>query len=153
MSVPHQLLIFALDEQVYAIDLAAVVRVVRAVEVTPLPDAPGAVLGVINLHGQVVSVYALRRRFGLRERPVGVSDQIIVADTARRRVALVVDGVRGVVECDAAQVTAASQIAPGVIWFKGVLQLGEELAVIHDLETFLSPDEQSALDTALGEWH
>lgn len=149
MSVPRQLLIFSLDERNLAIHVDSVVRVVRAVAVTLLPHAPNAVMGVINLQGEVVPVYDLRQRFGLTVRAIGISDQMVIADAGKRRVTIVVNEVRGVVECDQDQITQAEQVVPGVAWVKGLLKLDENLVVIHDLETFLSPTEQAELDLAL----
>jgi purine-binding chemotaxis protein CheW len=148
-SLPRQLLVFDVGERPCALPLDAVERVVRAVAVTPLPAAPEAVRGVINVRGRVLPVYDLHKRFGLPTRAVGADDSMIIAAAAGRDVALVADGVRGVTEWDGEQAVAPEQIAPGVAGVAGVLKLGEELAVIHDLETFLSPGERAALDAAL----
>lgn len=48
MNNLNQLVVFTLDEQRYALHLAAVERIVRVVEVTPLPKSPEIVLGVVN---------------------------------------------------------------------------------------------------------
>ena len=70
MSEPAQLVVFRLNGQRYALPLAAVERIVCAVEVTPLPGAPPVVLGVINVAGCVLPVFNIRRRFLLPEREV-----------------------------------------------------------------------------------
>src|SRR5262245_21471826 len=59
------LFVFRLAEQHYALPLLTVERVLPMVAVSPLPQAPSLTLGVINLHGLVVPVLDLRRRFGL----------------------------------------------------------------------------------------
>jgi purine-binding chemotaxis protein CheW len=74
---PQKLVIFTLDEQRYALHLAAVERVVRMVELTSLPKAPEIVLGVVNVRGRVVPVVNLRKRFGLAERGIRLSDHIL----------------------------------------------------------------------------
>ena len=56
-----QLVLFALDEQRFALALSSVERIVRVVDVTPLPSAPPIVLGIINVKGEVVPVYDGRR--------------------------------------------------------------------------------------------
>jgi purine-binding chemotaxis protein CheW len=102
-----QLVVFLLEGQRYALRLAAVERVVRAVEITPLPQAPEIVLGMINVEGRIVPVVNMRNRFGRPERAIELSDQFIIARTSRRAVALVVDSVNEVVACTEAQVVAA----------------------------------------------
>ncbi|MBI4530070.1 MAG: chemotaxis protein CheW, partial [Candidatus Latescibacteria bacterium] len=84
MKESHQLVVFTLDEQRYALHLSAVERVVCSVEVTPLPKAPEVVLGVINVQGQVLPVVNIRKRFQLPERGITLTDHFIVAQTARR---------------------------------------------------------------------
>ena len=74
-----QCVVFTLDERFYAIRLSAVSRVVRAVEITPLPKAPPIVIGVINLGGRIIPVVNIRRRFRLPERELELTDQLIVA--------------------------------------------------------------------------
>src|SRR3990172_5353590 len=54
MQMADQLVVFHLDEQRYALHLACVERTVAAVEVTPLPGAPGIVAGIVNVQGSVV---------------------------------------------------------------------------------------------------
>ena len=149
MKKPIRLVVFTLDDQRYALRLSAVERVVRAVEVTPLPQAPEIVLGVINVQGQVVPVVNVRRRFGLPEREMGLSDQIILARTFRRAVALVVDAVEGGVACSEGGVSPSEEILPGLAYIEGVLKLEDGMILIHDLDKFLSLDEEKVLDEAM----
>lgn len=79
-----QSVVFSLDTRLYAISLSAVRRVVQAVELTPLPNAPPIVKGVINLGGLIIPVVNIRRRFRLPERELELSDQFIVATALRR---------------------------------------------------------------------
>ena len=61
MSESVQFVVFRLDKQRYALSLAAVERVVRAAEVTLLPNAPPIVLGAIDVGGRVLPVFNVRR--------------------------------------------------------------------------------------------
>ena len=149
MNKSSYYVVFILDEQRYALYLSAIERVVSMVEVTPLPKAPEIVLGVINVQGRVLPVVNIRKRFRLPERDIDLSDRMIIARTARRPVALVVDAVSGVVERSEHDVRVAEQILPGMEYIEGVLVLEDGLILIHDLETFLSLDEEKALDEAI----
>jgi purine-binding chemotaxis protein CheW len=149
MTEGIDLVVFRLDNQRYALPLAAVERVIRAVEVTPLPGAPPAVVGVIDVRGQVIPVFDLRRRFGLAEREITPEDQFLIASTARRAVALVIDEACGVVGREQSAVTRADAMLPGLEQFDGIVKLDEGLALIHDLEKFLSLEEARTLDEAI----
>jgi purine-binding chemotaxis protein CheW len=144
-----QWVVFCLDEGRYALPLTAVDRIVRAVHVTPMPRAPGIVLGAIDVQGRVLPVFNIRRRFGLPERTVGPADHFLIAHTALRCVVLVIDSAQGVIEHAAKDATEAANIARDFEHIHGVIQLDDGLVLIHDLEHFLSPDEARVLDEAM----
>lgn len=146
-----QWVVFSLDQGRYALPLASVDRIVRAVHVTPMPRAPGIVLGAIDVQGRVLPVFNIRRRFGLPERTIDPAAHFLIAHTARRTVVLVIDAAQGVLEHAATAVTPAANIAGELEHIHGVIQLDDGLVLIHDLEHFLSPDEARVLDEALGQ--
>lgn len=158
MQVPHmgdmlrpsdQLVVALLDGRRCALRLPAVERVARAVEITPLPKAPEIVLGVINVGGRIVPVINVRKRFRLAEREAGLGDQLLIARTARRTVALPVDAVTGVLPCSAEMVTTKEAIVPGLEYLEGIAKLEDGMILIHDLDKFLSLEEENTLDRAL----
>jgi purine-binding chemotaxis protein CheW len=145
----YQLVVFALDQQRYALHLSAVERIVQVVEVTPLPKASGIVLGVVNVQGRIIPALNIRKRFRLPDRDVNLSDRLIVATTSRRTVALVVDSVSGVVERPASEVVAAAKVLSNMEYVEGVAKLENGMVFIHDLDRFLSLEEESALGDAM----
>ena len=149
MNAPRRLLTFQLDGQSFGVALECVERVVRAAEVTPLPRAPEVVLGVINFQGRILPAVAPRRRFGLPERPVLLSDQFLLARTPRRTLAMLIDAVTGLREYAEQDRIAAVDIAAGTTQFAGALRLEDGLILIQDLERFFSIDEERSLDEAL----
>jgi purine-binding chemotaxis protein CheW len=144
-----QAVVFGLDGQRFALRLSAVQRVVRAVAVTPLPGAPPVVLGAIDVAGSIVPVIDVRRRLSPASHEVRASDQFLIATTARRSVALLIDEAHGVIEHEPSAVVDAARIAPGLERFHGVVQLEDGLVLIHDLDAFLSLDEARALDESM----
>lgn len=149
MDERKHLLVFRLGDQRYALPLAAVERVVRAVELTPLPGAPAIVLGAIDMGGRILPVLSLRRRFLLPEREICPADQFLIAYTARRVVALVIDEASDVIAHKPSAVVGSGRIAPGLERFHGVVRLDDGLVLIQDLEAFLALDEARALDAAM----
>jgi len=149
MNKLMQLVVFRLGEQRYALPLGTVQRIVRAVEVTPLPGAPALVLGMINVAGCVLPVLSLRQRFLLPERNIGPAHQFVLAQMAQRVVALVIDEAQGVIEREPSAVVGSDRIVPGLEQFHGVVKLDDGLVLIHDLQTFLSVGEARTLDEAM----
>jgi purine-binding chemotaxis protein CheW len=144
-----QLCLFTLDERRYALNLSCVERVVFVVDITPLPKAPPVVLGVVNVTGDIVPVYDVRRRFHLPQRAINLTDQLMIARTSRQTVALLVDSVDGVIEVAEQEIAAAQGILPDIEYVQGIVKLPDGLVLIHDLEQFLSAEEERTLDQAL----
>ena len=147
---PHDsLVVFSLDAQHFALSVGAVERVVRAVEITPLPGAPNGVCGVIDLHGAVIPVFDLRAHFGQPSRAVRPEDHLVIVRTARRRVALLADAALGVVSASGPEVIPAVEILPGLDAIEGVVKLDGGIVLIHDLDRFLRIAEDDALASAM----
>ncbi|MBI4832815.1 MAG: purine-binding chemotaxis protein CheW [Candidatus Lindowbacteria bacterium] len=144
-----KLVVFTLDGQRYALRLSAVERIVRAVEVTALPEAPDIVLGVVNVQGRVIPVLNIRKRFHLPERELSLTDQMIIARTSRRSVVLLIDAVTGAIELSEGEVIPKEEIFPNLKYVEGVAALREGMTFIHDLDSFLSLQEEKALQEAM----
>ena len=144
-----ELVVFHLDELRIALMLAAVERVVRAVQITRLLDTPDIVLGVVNVRGCVIPVIDARKRFRLPPREIAAADRFVIAHTARRPVALVADAVSGTIQCQEQDIVGSGDILPGIEHVDGVVKLGDGLILIHNLDRFLSLEEEDSLDRAL----
>ena len=144
-----RLVAFNLDDHGYALPLQAVERVIRAVEITPLPNAPAIVLGILNVGGRVIPVVNIRQCFRLPGREIEPRDQLILGQTGRRTIALAVDEVSGVVERPENEIVSAHEILPGLDGVEGVVMLEDGMILIYDLNKFLSLEQEAALDEAL----
>jgi chemotaxis signal transduction protein len=79
---PGPVLSFRLAGHTYGMPVADVMQIIEMLTITPLPQLPLPLKGVINLHGQMIPVMDLRRRFGLPDQPYGLHTPIILADLA-----------------------------------------------------------------------
>jgi purine-binding chemotaxis protein CheW len=149
MNDARQLVVFRLNDQRYALPLMAVERIVRAAELTPLPCAPAIVLGAIDVAGNVLPALNVRRRFRLPELHLTPTQQFLIAKSDRRSVVLVIDEALGVIEASNTDIVPADDIAPRLAHISGTVKLADGLVLIHDLESFLSLEEEDTLDQAL----
>jgi purine-binding chemotaxis protein CheW len=96
-------LTFGVADEEYGVPIHTVQEIVGALAVTPLPDAPPHVLGVVNLRGAVIPVLDMGARLGHRghDRTEGV---IVVVNLGRQRVGLSVDRVCEVTQIDRAMI-------------------------------------------------
>ncbi|HYI02500.1 chemotaxis protein CheW [Hyalangium sp.] len=149
--LPHEVLLFTLEGQRYALPSADVRELVRAVRLTPLPRAPDVVEGLLNLRGELLPVLDLRRRFRLPARPLSPTDHFIIAQAGARHVGLRVDRAEGLLTLEPGSLDESPGALPGVGYVAGAVKLPEGLVLVHDLRTFLSEAEALALDAALAD--
>lgn len=147
MNDDSRMVVFTLDQQRFSVPLNSVERIISVVEVTPIPQAPVIVLGIINFHGMIVPVYNLRTLLGLPAREVQISDQFIIAQTPDQMVALHVDEVIGVEE---AETIAVAVPAPEFVG--GIARNQGTLVFICDIQRFLSGEEQATLNASIKAW-
>jgi purine-binding chemotaxis protein CheW len=143
------ILVFAAGDRKHSVPVRAVEKVELSVEVTALPDAPHLVVGVINWRGRILPVVSLRRRLGLAERPVSADDRLIVIRSARRPLALLVDEVLGVARLSERGMVAAASLWEGIGGIAGAATIEGDVALIHDVDQFLSASEDAALASAV----
>jgi purine-binding chemotaxis protein CheW len=144
--------VFEVAGQRYGLPVDNVVQIIEMVAITRLPKAPEIVDGVIDFHGQVIPVLALRRRFGQVERAYTLRTPVIIGKLDGRTVGLVVDRVRGVVDLDPEQVAAPEQIfveglALRVDHLVGVARQNDGLILLLDPPTLFSEEEASLVES------
>jgi purine-binding chemotaxis protein CheW len=147
--ISDAVVIFALGELRFALGMDVVERVVRAVEVSPLPDAPPGVMGVVNVHGRIIPVLDFRPRLGLPSGELRLSDHLVIAHAGQRQVAVMVDAAVDVMSAGSAPATLATGTLPKLTTIEGVMMLGDEIVLIHDLSRFLPEEVQASLDRKL----
>lgn len=141
-----QALVFELADGRYAVWLAAVVEIVRAVAVVALPGAPPLVEGIVDVHGEVAAVVDLRRAFGLPARPPLALDHFVVVRTPARLLVLRVDRVTGVTAVDPPARVPAAVATPSL---EGSVRLADGLVLVHDADRLVSSAEGATLDALL----
>ena len=148
-GITERFVVFAVDHQRYALPLAEVERVVSVVEITPLPEAQAFVHGLINLHGRIIPVLDCRERFGLPARELALSDQLLIAQIARRTAALLVDRVEGVIEPGVEEMAPAAQILPAMRAHGAMKLPNGGMVLLPDFDAFLSPEDERQLGQAM----
>jgi purine-binding chemotaxis protein CheW len=146
-----QLVVFKLDDQEYALDIANVVQVVRMVAITPMPEASEIVEGVINLRGKVIPVVDVRRRFGLPLKPYDLDTRLLITRWNGRMIALIVDVVSEVLTMPTNHIEPPSEIAPQMERLSAVGKLGDRLLLILDLGKALAFEEEKRLEAIMAD--
>src|ERR1700683_107409 len=149
---------FFVADLFFGVDVLRVQGVLRFQQMTPVPQAPEVIEGLINLRGQIVTAIDMRRRLRLPPRAGDKSPMNIVVRTSDGAVSLLVDEIGDVLDMDPATYErppetldpAARELIRGVYKLKGRLLLvldAERTAEItaagnSDAATKSLPDEQ-----------
>jgi purine-binding chemotaxis protein CheW len=139
MRPTRQYLTFALDREEYGLDILRVQEIKGYPAVTPIPNAPRHVRGVMNLRGTVIPVVDLRARFGM---PVVVSTQltvIIIVVVADKIIGLVVDAVSDVVDIASDDIEPPPDMGSSVdtTFVAGLAKTGDRLTLLLDLDRLI----------------
>lgn len=141
-----QVLTFELGEQEYALDVINIVRVVRMVAITPAPNTPPVIEGVVNVRGQVIPVLNLRQRFGLTAVPPTIHNHLLIVKTEARTMGLIVDRVSKVLILAAGQLDDAAGMGLTMArYLAAVGKLNDRLLLILDPNSLLSVEEAQTL--------
>lgn len=151
MNDQKKLVVFRVADQQFALELSAVEKAVRIVEVSPLPKSPEHILGIINYHGEIIPVINIRMLFNLPEREIELTDKLLIAQTSLRTPALWIDSVSEVIEIANDDIIKSEKIFLGVEFVKSIFKLDNGIVFISDLDQFLTDDEISLLIAALDE--
>jgi purine-binding chemotaxis protein CheW len=143
MSKELHIVGFQVGRETFGVPISQVHEIVRVPEITSVPDAPEAVIGVMNLRGKIVPVVDLRRRFGAAPEEFTRKNRVVVAEVDGKLVGLVVDSASEVLKL------APSDVQPGNSMFQeqdlnyitGVGKLRERLIILVDLSRVLERGE------------
>lgn len=134
---------FQLEEETYGINVMQVREVLRYTEIAPVPGSPDYVLGIINLRGNVVTVIDTRSRFGLMSGETTDNTRIIVIESERQVIGILVDSVAEVVYLRSSEIDTTPSVGTDESskFIQGVSNRDGKLLILVDLNKLLSDEE------------
>ncbi|HED51974.1 MAG TPA: purine-binding chemotaxis protein CheW [Gammaproteobacteria bacterium] len=138
---------FKLADETYGINVMQVQEVLRVSEIAPVPGAPHYVLGIINLRGNVVTVIDTRIRLNLTTSEMTDSTRIVIIETSKHVVGILVDCVAEVVDVASSEVESAPNVGndESANYIQGVASRENELLILVDLNKLLTDEEWDEL--------
>lgn len=134
-----QLVSFHVGGEEFGLDILRVQEIIRVQQLTRVPNSPDFVDGVINLRGKVIPVIALRRRFGLEDRPHDKQTRIVVVEVRGTVLGFIVDSVSEVLRIPAETVEPPPRL--GKVereYVSGVGKLDTRLLILLDVDRLMS---------------
>lgn len=148
-------LTFTLADEEYGIGILKVKEIIGMMPITPVPQTPEFVKGVINLRGKVIPVVDLRLKFGMEQ--IGYSERtcIIVVEiegeVSSVMMGTVVDSVSEVIHLknDDIEETPTFGTKLNTSYIRGMAKMDGRVKILLDIDKVLTSQELSLLDKAV----
>ncbi|MBI1423008.1 MAG: chemotaxis protein CheW [Gammaproteobacteria bacterium] len=153
----QQYLTFLLAGEEYGVDILRVQEIKGWDSVTPIPNTPKYILGVINLRGTIVPIIDLRLRFSLEQLEYGPTTVVIMLKVMSeskqsRTMGIVVDGVSDVYNMPDDQIKPSPDFGTAVEtdFVKGLATVNEKMVIILDIDHMLNSRDLKIVTSGTG---
>lgn len=142
---------FKIGNEEYVIDILKVQEIIKPVDITPIPDSPDFIEGVINLRGMVIPIVSLRKRFNFEELKDNKDTKIIVTKIDNHFIGFLVDSVTEVLRIPTKLIEPTPPLVSkiGSEFLAGVGKLEDRLVIFIDIDKILSAEEKEVIEKAL----
>jgi len=142
-----QQVIFKLDKEEYGLDIMKVNGIEKYHEVIKVPNAPEYIEGMINLRGDVLPIFNLRKKFNLEDKDKDEDTKVIVVRSEDIRVGFVVDKVVEIIDINEKDVEEAPPIVVGINrkYIRSVAKVEDRMIVLVDIDLLVTDEEKITL--------
>ncbi|NTU94588.1 MAG: hypothetical protein HGA83_04010 [Bacteroidales bacterium] len=140
-----ELLTFKIEGQNFAFPLPMVERVIQAQTITRIEKAPEFIEGVIDIKGEIIGVISLRKRFSLGDKPLSVSDLILIINSPSGKIGVIADETGDIIKISEESVNAMKPIFEGMSLID-FFSNENGIFYIFDTSTILSNIENSEIE-------
>ena len=132
-------ILFELAGTTYGIHSQDVQHMEMVGHITPVPNAPPFVEGVVYSRGQVIPAVNLRSRFGFPRQEHDLRTRLIVVQAGQRRVGLIVDAAREFRNLAPGSVLPSDQATVGTRekYLQGIAPVGDRLIFLLNIQELL----------------
>lgn len=136
----QQFATFFVGDLLLGVDIRLVQEINRQLDITPVPNAPSHVRGVINLRGEVATVIDLRRVLGLPPAEETRDTRNLIVHSQEEAIGLLVDKISDILTLRPEDVASPPSNIKGIDsrYFRGVHNRGSQIVVLLDVEQVLS---------------
>ena len=136
----HQFLTFALGQEEYGVEILKIQEIKGFSAITPLPNAPPFLKGVLNLRGTIVPIVDLRKKFGMDEETYTKFTVIVVVQVRGQIMGFIVDAVSDVLSVSGSDIQPTPDLHGQVdtAFLTGLAKAGEKLVLLLDIDKILT---------------
>lgn len=141
--------LFEIAGTTYAVRSNDVSQLEMIEHITPVPNAPEAVEGVVFSRGQVIPAISLRVRFGFPKTPHDVRSRLVVVEVAGRSIGLITDAAREFKRIPAEALTLPSEALSGTTgkYLEAIATIGDRLILVLNLAEVVKTAEEIETET------
>jgi purine-binding chemotaxis protein CheW len=145
----NSFILFELAGTTYALPSDKVQQLEMIEHITPVPNAPPAVDGVIFSRGQVIPAINLRTRFGFPKIEYDLRTRLIVIEADERRIGLIVDTAREFKKIPVAAISPPPETLSGMSgrYLEAIATIGERLILLLNLTEVIKTVDEIATET------
>jgi purine-binding chemotaxis protein CheW len=138
-----QYLTFALGGEEYGVEILKVQEIRGYTSITPIPNTPPHIKGVMNLRGAIVPVVDLRRTLAMPATEYSPFSVIIVVTVGTRVMGLIVDSVSDVLDVARTDIHPTPDFGTRIDarFIQGMARVGDKLVVLLDIDRVLVGEE------------
>lgn len=143
----RQLVSFRIGEEEFGVDILMVQEIIRLPNITPIPNAPSFILGMINLRGKIIPVIDLRQRLRIHGGGRTENDRrsrILIVEMFTHVTGFIVDSVSEVMKIAEGEIEPTPHLVASSInaeYIQGVIKLPNRLIMLLDFSRILNPQE------------
>ena len=147
-------LTFTLADEAYGIGILKIKEIIGMLPITPVPQTPDYVKGVINLRGKVIPVVGLRMMFGMEAVAYNERTCIIVVEIENQNetllIGIIVDAVSEVLNIKANDIEDTPQFGAklNTEYILGMAKSDKTVKILLDIDRILKADEMAMLHQA-----
>lgn len=133
--------VFRIGEQLFGVDINAVQSIEKQITIVPVPNSTAYIKGIVNLRGEVIPVYSVKRKFNMQDN--AYTDSSIIISASGVKIALEVDSVMEIGDVDAENIVDMPSIVKNddTRFMDRVAHIGSDLVILLDTEKLLTPQE------------
>jgi purine-binding chemotaxis protein CheW len=131
-----QYLTFALGDEEYGVEILKVQEIRGYAPITPIPNTPPHVMGVMNLRGAIIPVVDLRRTLGMAPADYTPFTVIVVVTVGTRVTGVIVDAVSDVLDIARADIQPSPDFGTGIDarFIQGMARTAGKLVILLDVD-------------------
>jgi purine-binding chemotaxis protein CheW len=142
-----QYLTFRLAQEEYGVEILKVQEIKGYSAITPIPNTPSYLKGVMNLRGTIVPVVDLRSKFAMDEAEYNQFTVIIVVKVGPKVMGLIVDAVSDVLNIPKTDIQPTPDFGAEVDarYINGMAKAGDKLVVLLDIDRVMNAVDDATL--------